>query len=135
MSESQLRNVAPLARELFNRLNYRGHDGALVWRVAALVEITGGLPLAWAMDAAEGVRQLEPDNPVGYFRTSLAEICSRNGCRLDALIASIVLPSGHRAGPPAERLAISMPPLEPRKPRSLPSDSTKRSPARETKVG
>lgn len=90
--ESQVEGV-------FRRLGYTGGDGAVIWRAVALWQ-QGRLAEAWIHDAAQGAALNAKRNPVGFFRTALAELAAREGIDLDVLLGSITLPKDANRGPP-----------------------------------
>jgi hypothetical protein len=88
--------ATPLARDLFRRIGYSGDDGAILWKVAILVD-HGPISSSQAISAAQGAKLGSKGRPVGYFRKTLKESVPA----LDTLLAYVNMPRGFSCGPPS----------------------------------
>lgn len=95
-----------LAADAFRRSGYRGQDGSVFWRAAALV-VSGHVPAAAFNDAADGCRVKSPKNIPGYFRRSLANAVAN----AESLLTRVWLEPRCPKGPPSQPEPITVPNL------------------------
>lgn len=97
-------SVEHLAHRLFATMGYSGEDGAIVWKVAALVHCDRVAPFfrlsqQAAESAAGAVKATGAENKPAYFRTVLVDEGAKVGRDVNKALASIAIPDRFKAAP------------------------------------